>query len=432
MSKNCKSWFVIAAVLTGLISVVHAGSIRNVILCIGDGMGPEHVYATSLYKGTNLFFESFLYQSIMTTHSADHPITDSAASATAMATGVKVNNTVVSIKRPGDDSELETLVEYYKARGKSTGLVTTAFMSHSTPGAFAAHDTWRDHYADIADDYLTQTRPNILFGGGGNGLSPGNASAAGYSVVTNQVELLSLDTSTETMVSGQFGEDHMPYEYEGLGDLPHLHEMAAVALDILDNDPDGFFLMVEGAKIDRASHIVDITNVVHETIEFANTVEMITEWMGDREDTLIIVTADHETRGLTVTNDNGAGNYPDVTWSADWHTSTPVPVYAIGRNAHLATNVTDNTHINAFAKSTALMPENLVAMQIDASAVETTWTSSSGDVYSVEQSMNLLSNDWQSISIHTAETFRLTVSTTNLPPSDQAFFRLKTIGTTAP
>ena len=143
------------------------------------------------------------------------------------------------------------------------------------------------------------------------------------------------------------------------------------------------FLMVEGAKIDRASHIVDIINVVHETIEFANTVEMITEWMGDREDTLIIVTADHETRGLTVTNDNGVGNYPDVIWSAAWHTSTPVPVYAIGPNAHLATNVTDNTHINAFAKSTALMPENLVAMQIDASAFETTWTSSSGDVSSV-------------------------------------------------
>lgn len=432
MPKKYKIRLALAVVLTGLSPAIYAGSIRNIILCIGDGMGPEQVYATTLYTGTNLFFESFPYQSIMTTHSANNPITDSAASSTAMATGVKVNNTVISLNIPGDGSELETLVEYYKARGKSTGLVTTAFMTHATPGAFGAHTDARHHFTQIADDYLTETQPNILFGGGGNGLTPGNASAAGYSVVTNKAQLLALDTGIETMVSGQFGDSHMPYEIDGLGDLPHLHEMTMVALNILDNDPDGFFLMVEGAKIDRASHLNDIIKVVHETIEFADTVQLITEWMGDREDTLIIVTADHETCGLTVITDNGAGNYPDVAWTAGWHTSTPVPVYAIGVNAYHATNVTDNTHINTFAKSAALMPENLVAMQVGASTVETTWTSSSGDVYSVEQSMNLLSNDWQSISVHTAETFRLTIATTNLPPSDQAFFRLITLGTTSP
>ncbi|MBT8043212.1 MAG: alkaline phosphatase, partial [Pontiella sp.] len=268
--------------------------------------------------------------------------------------------------------------------------------------------------------------------GGANGMTASNAITAGYSVVSDTNELFALDTDVEAFVSGQFGTYHLPYEANGLDALPHLHQMVQVALDILDNDPDGFFLMLEGSRIDHAGHANDLVRNIHETLEFANAVKTVADWMGDRDDTLIIVTADHETGGLTVTNDNGIGNYPDVTWSTIGHTDTPVPVYATGLNAYLATNVVDNTNIYSLASSPAFVRENLVAMQIDASAVETTWTSSTGDVYSVEQSLNLLSNDWYSISVHTTETFRLTITTTNLPPSDQAFFRLNTIGTAAP
>ncbi len=432
MPQRVKTYLTMMTVLTGLLCAVYAGSIRNVILCIGDGMGPEQVKAARLYNGADLFFESFPYKTTMSTASANSSVTDSAAAATAMATGIKVNNGVISVQLPGDGSELETLLEYYQARGKSTGLVTTSYITHATPASFGAHNTSRNNNNQIAGDYLNQTKPNVLMGGGANGMTYSDATNAGYTVVTDTNELFALDTDLETFVSGQFGSYHLPYEADGLGTLPHLHQMAQVALDILDNDPDGFFLMLEGARIDHAGHANLLEENIHETLEFANTVELISDWMGDREDTQIIITADHETGGLTVTNDNGVGNYPDVTWSTTGHTATPVPVYAIGLNAHLATNVVNNTNIYTLAKSTALLPENLVATQIDASALETTWTSSSGDVYHVEQSLNLMSNNWNSISVHTAETFRITISTTNLPSSDWAFFRLNTIGTTEP
>jgi alkaline phosphatase len=316
-------------------------------------MGPEQVKAARYYAGTPLFFESFPYQSTMTTDAADSSVTDSAASGTAMATGVKVTNSVISVRLPGDGAELETLLEYFQRKGKSTGLVATSYMTHATPASFGAHEATRKNTSAIAGDYLHQTRPNILLGGGGHGMSVSMAESAGYTVVTNADGLFALDTETAKRVSGQFGNGHLPYESDGLGALPHLHEMTRVALDILDNDPDGFFLMIEGSRIDHAGHANLLTNNVHETLEFARTVQAVHEWMGDREDTLIIVTADHETGGLKVTGDTGAGSYPSATWSTSGHTDATVPVYATGQNAHLVTNVTDNTHIHGVCISKA-------------------------------------------------------------------------------
>ena len=248
---------IIVAMIVSTSTVVGAAEARNIIFIIGDGMGPAQVEAARMYKGSALSFEGLPYQGEITTYSADDSVTDSAAAGTALATGVKVNNEVISQAIPGDGSSLETLLEFYRDKGKATGLVSTAYLTHATPATFGAHESNRDFLDNIAFDYLNETRPNVLFGGGAHGLTPGDATAAGYTVVTNRAEMQALDTDSATMVSGQFGVEHLPFEVLGMGDLPKLSEMTVTALDILDNDPDGFFLMHRSCfplQRNRASH----------------------------------------------------------------------------------------------------------------------------------------------------------------------------------
>ena len=348
-------------------STALAAGPKNVIFLIGDGMGPEQVKAANYYNGGSLSFELLPYQGLLRTYSADNSVTDSAAAGTALATGYKANNGVISQAIPANadypvfGSEMETLLERAKAEGKSTGLVTTTYMTHATPAAFGAHESSRDNTSSIAVDYLNQTRPNVLFGGGSNGMSSEAATLAGYTVVTSRAAMQ--DLTTETMVSGQFGSSHLPYEYDGnYSTLPHLSQMTTTALDILDNDPDGFFLMVEGGRIDHAGHDNHIQRNVWETIEFGNTVAETFSWATGRTDTLILVTADHETGGLSVIADNGPESYPSVSWSTGGHTSADVPVYAWGVNADLISGVMDNTDL--FEVATVPEPSAIVLLLI--------------------------------------------------------------------
>jgi alkaline phosphatase len=342
-SRIIVTLFVLLVVLSGC-----ATSPKNIILCIGDGMGFEQVRAAAMYangeEGT-LCFEGFPYQTDMTTHSANAAITDSAASGTAIATGHKVNNGVLCVQIPGDGAELQTLLEHFQQDGYAVGLVTTTPITNATPAAFGAHERSRYSYDNIAADYLTQTRPNVLFGAGAHGMTPQAAEDAGYTVVNNLVELRRLNTEDVSMVSGQFGEN-IPYETDWSGDLPHLSQMTETALAILDNDPDGFFLMLEGGMIDWAGHDNNLANIVSETVEFEKAVQIILDWAEQRDDTLIIVTADHETGGLKVIKNNGKGKLPEVSWSSKNHTATKVPVYSWGKRAELFTGPMDNTDIH--------------------------------------------------------------------------------------
>jgi alkaline phosphatase len=345
--------FLTAAAWISLLGVLSAEP-RCVIFCIGDGMGFEQVKAGGMYlygdPGT-LCFESFEHAGQVTTYSADNSVTDSAAAGTALATGFKVNNGVVSMAYPGDGHEYETLLERFKSHGKRTGLVTTTYMTHATPATFGAHESSRDRYNQIAADYLGQTQPNVLLGGGANGLTVGDAQAAGYWVVADAAALLALDMSAVAMVSGQFGSTYLPYEYDGLGDLPHLSQMTASALDLLEEDPDGFFLMVEGGLVDQACHALDIARATREVVEFHNAVNTVIAWAQGRTDTLVIVTADHETGGLTVTN-NGQGNYPTAPWTTTGHTGADVPIFAWGVNASFVSGVLNNTDLFAIVTFT--------------------------------------------------------------------------------
>jgi alkaline phosphatase len=266
-----------------------------------------------------------------------------------LATGVKVNNGVVGRRIPGKRQDVLNLTEWSKFWGKSTGIVTSAYMTDATPAAFGAHAVHRSHYIDIACDFLQQSRPNVLMGGGGNFAEFVDPTKAGYTVVRNRAELKAFTPqTTDFFVSGVFGDasDGIPYEYKGektYETLPHLSEMTAKALDLLDDDPDGFFLMVEGAKIDKACHGNHLERSVCETIEFSKAVQVAEKWAAGRSDTLILVTADHETGGLKVKEDNGAGKFPTVTWSTKGHTKTKVNVYAWGEGAEQIDGTMNNT-----------------------------------------------------------------------------------------
>ncbi len=356
------------AALAAVLSATNAPAAPlNVILMIGDGMGFEHVAAARLYNGGPLAFESAPYQAQMTTGSYTTSVfgvpTDSAASATAISTGQKVHNTVVSVAVPGDASELETIGELFASRGKSVGLVTTSYLTDATPAAMAAHAVFRFDYTRIAADYLNHTRPGVLLGGGGNGLTAAAGVAAGYAVVSDRAELAGLGPSPAGPVLGLFGEgaEGMPYEWDyaegtdpAYDTLPMLHEMTSAALSLLDSDPEGFFLLIEQENTDRAGHETGtgpdrIGRSIFATLELSRAVEEVLAFAAGRDDTLVIVTADHETGGLEILADNGAGSLPAVSWSTSDHTLVTVPVYAWGPNAALVSGVIDNTDIRGIA-----------------------------------------------------------------------------------
>ena len=183
-------------------------------------------------------------------------------------------------------------------------------------------------------------------------------------MVTDAVGLSNPATRAAEYVSGQFGSGYMPYEYDGtFGTLPHLTDMTTAALDILDNNPDGFFLMVEGGRIDHAGHDNDLERNVEETLEFADSVQIILTWAAGRDDTLVIVTADHETGGMTVLTDN-PGDYPTVSWTTGGHTGANVPVYAWGVNADLISGTMENTYLYAVASVPESASMSLLALGI--------------------------------------------------------------------
>jgi len=383
LRKSC-----LLIVITVLVSLAQPSwaELKNVIVMIGDGMGFEQVKAASFYaygEENRLPFEKY-YRGEVVTHSSnsyldENHATDSAASATAMATGQKVDNKVISQK---SGQPIDTILEQLQKQGKATGLVTTVTLTHATPAGFGTHTNHRDNHRDIADDYLKQSRPNILFGAyykDGRGITDTKAKQAGYMVVKTReqmqhvVELAEQNSKEEVFIAGLFSPEAMPWEYDyynprrnplseeiksempSYDTIPHLSEMTAAALSILDNDPNGFFLMVEGGKIDKAGHKNIIEDNVFETLEFARAFLLALNWAQNRNDTLIIVTADHECGGLKVVKtplkpvkEPRKGFMPEVFWGTRekaGHTGVNVPIYATGQGAKEFVGVIDNTEI---------------------------------------------------------------------------------------
>lgn len=416
-------------VFPGVFFAYGAEPVKNIIFMIGDGMGYQQVRAAGMYNGGPLCFEPFPYSAQQTTFPVpSNIVTDSAAAATAMATGQKVSIGVISLRIPGDASRLETILEYAKKRGRRTGLVTTVEMTHATPAGFGAHAVSRTDTNLIAQEYLNASHPNVLLGGGGGGMTNRSAVSAGYTVVTNLAELQAVDTTAIEFLSGQFGTGNFPYEFDGLGALPHLAQMTTVALDLLDNDPDGFFLMVEGGLIDYACHSNQISRMIGETLEFDRAVATVTNWAAGRTDTLILVAADHETGGLSILTNNGAGVLPDVSWGSKDHTASNVPVYVWGDGGNYASGVIDNTrHFSALTEAMLTPASNVTLRTSLSEPISVSSSVISGAVYRLESCDSLLTGRWTSVMTSTAAAPFIVLSDTNIPAGGSRFYRLISI-----
>lgn len=314
---------------------------KYVFLFIGSGMGTAQVKAASMYVGGadgSLNFEKFPYMEIVPTKCAEQGAPDAAAAATAIATGLTVNRGVISMRIPGEvkDKQPETILEYsHLTLKKSTGLVTDSFLTDATCAAFGAHQPRYENYGPIANDYLTVTRPNVLFGGGGSGLGREAVERAGYVVVTDKTGLDRLDYDGIGGACGLFGEGAIGPAALRKADLPSLSEMTSAAIKVLQKNSNGFFLMVNASNIARACRDNDTAGCVAEMLELQKAVQVARDWAKDPNETLILVTGDVEVGGLKVLTNNGHDKLPGVSWTGTGPTEAGVPAYAWGRNSYM-------------------------------------------------------------------------------------------------
>lgn len=285
---------------------------KRIIFLIGDGMGVPALTAATYAKGAPLSVLGMEHLGLVTTHSYEFVTTDSAAAATALATGRKTHFEGVSL-RPGTTlvqeqdpaHHLPTLLEKAEAAGWKTGLVATVRLNHATPGAFAGHRVGRRQYDEIALD-MAASGVDVMIGGGrkyfdqrkdGKNLLAG-LKEQGYAIA-NTPEAMQAATNTATQMIALLGPSDLGHA--GDAQRPGLTEMMKSAIKVLERDNDeGFLLMVEGSQIDWRAHDLDGEGVVREMLEFDETIQAALEYAAGRDDTLVVVTADHETGGLAV------------------------------------------------------------------------------------------------------------------------------------
>jgi alkaline phosphatase len=303
---------------------------KNAILYIGDGMGVTQITAARIYSANardgKLTLDTFDQVAMVRTYSASTMVTDSAASGTAMATGHKTNTLMVG--QLPDGTPLESILTRAKKSGKSVGLVTTTSISHATPASFYAHAANRYDEVPLAAQLVDYGEIDVVFGGGRRFFIPrtskepesGSAGARkdernlldeaekkNYRYIARSSEFEALQAEVEAgkdvgKILGLFSPGMMAYELDRDKDLwgePSLEEMTRLAIDILKKNPNGFFLMVEGGRIDHAGHSNLAKHAVNETLEFDRSVKAGLD-LTDKTDTLIVVTADHETAGMAI------------------------------------------------------------------------------------------------------------------------------------
>ena len=324
--------------------------IKNVILMIGDGMGITQVYAGMTTNKGSLFIENCKHIGLQKTYSSDSYITDSAAGATAFSTGKKTYNGAIGVDSEG--KPLKTVLEMAEEKGLATGLVATSKITHATPASFIAHQPNREMYQAIAADFL-KTDIDLFIGGGLNDFI---AREDGRNLVeelkANKYQFVDNVDNLKKIKKGKLAAllnaGHMPNVkgingQPGRGDM--LQKSTKTALKILDKKDKGFFLMIEGSQIDWGGHSNLAWYIADEMMDFDKAIGQVLEYAAKDGETLVIITADHETGGFSLPDGDLSSGTISGSFTTGYHTGVLVPVFAFGPGADKLMGIYENTDI---------------------------------------------------------------------------------------
>ena len=318
--------------------------IHNVILMIGDGMGVSQVFAAMSANNDELYIQYADYIGFQKTKSTDKFTTDSAASGTALATGSKTTYRTIGLDEKG--KEVKSILEIASQNGKATALVACVKITHATPAAFIAHVPIRSQYEDIATFFVTD-KLDVFIGGGlndfnkredGENLIP-QLKEKGFQVITSPSALNEIQSGK---VAALLATGHID-KYPARGEF--LVESTKKALEIVSQDKDGFFMMVEGSQIDWACHDNDVGYIIEEMLDFDRTVGEVLKFAEKDGHTLVIITGDHETGGMSVHNVDLEKGEVEARFTTEGHSSVMIPVYAYGPGADLFKGIYENTAV---------------------------------------------------------------------------------------
>ena len=327
----------------------------NIILLIGDGMGVAQIQAGMTVNNGQLYISLFRIAGFSKTHSENNYITDSAAGGTALSTGKKTHNGYIAMSPEGET--LKTILEYAEDKGKSTGLVSTSSITHATPASFIAHQKSRNLYENIAADFL-KTDIDVFIGGGYDNFANrkdnqnliSDLKEKGYYVDS----VLNSDMASEaSSIALLLAPEHLP-PFDERGNMLPL--ASNLAIKKLNENKKGFFLMIEGSQIDWGGHANNTEYIVGEMLDFDYTVGEALKFAAKDKKTLIIVTADHETGGMTVNAGDYKSGEVDAKYTTKKHSGVMVPIFAYGPGAENFGGIMDNTEV--FSKMKALLIGN--------------------------------------------------------------------------
>lgn len=309
----------------------------NVILLIGDGMGLAQISAAAVLNG-GLSLDMFRIIGLLRTSSASDYITDSAAGATAFSCGVKTYNGAVGLNN--DTTHVTGLLEIAEQKGMSTGLVATCSITHATPASFYAHQSDREMHNQIAGDFYGKGI-DFAAGGGKPYFSIEKLRQEGYFIHTGSMD-----------PAASFQSGKVCWFYSDSTEIPFasqrdnwLLRASSAAIGNLKANKKGFFLMIEGSQIDWGGHENNIDYTMSELLDFDKTIQMVLDFAKADGNTLVIVTADHETGGLSLTGGNLLNRTVQVKHATTHHTGIMVPVYAFGPGADFFSGTQENTDV---------------------------------------------------------------------------------------
>lgn len=322
---------------------------KNIILMIGDGMGITQITAGMYSNGNKLNLEAFPIVGLHKPYSSNSLITDSAAGATAFASGVKTYNGAIGILP--DSTVVPTILEQAEAKGLATGLVATSTIVHATPAAFIAHVGSRNQMEDIAA-YFLKTDIDLFIGGGSKYFNRRTDSRDLYKELSDKGYYVSDYTKeglTEAVIDDTRNfayltdEDNPKTRRDGRSFLKPASMLATRFLQRRGQDK-GFFLMIEAAQIDWGGHANDSDYIISEMIDFDETIGAVLDFARENGETLVIVTADHETGGYAI---NPGSTMEKIVpgFTSDYHTASLIPVFAFGPGAELFAGIYENTAI---------------------------------------------------------------------------------------